>query len=149
MRKLHHCKNGEYSGLSGLACSLSREQKCKNFIKLSKILLEKKSHKKNCRRGRPKPQPQTAERSSKFRLLRLSCFFFRGEQSYRVGVPVVARWSDCDSPSHQSINHSHQMHTGHRRRRRRPGRRWSMEEAKAAMEKALREGVEDVECRAL
>ena len=30
MRKLHHCKNGEYFGLSGLACSLSREQKCKN-----------------------------------------------------------------------------------------------------------------------
>ena len=29
MRELHHCKNGEYSGLSVLACSVSREQKCK------------------------------------------------------------------------------------------------------------------------
>jgi len=24
MRKLHHCKNGEYLGLSGLACSLEQ-----------------------------------------------------------------------------------------------------------------------------
>ena len=32
MRKLHHCKNGEYLGLSGLACSLSREQKCKKIL---------------------------------------------------------------------------------------------------------------------
>ena len=31
MRKLHHCKNGDYISVGGLACSLSREQKCKKI----------------------------------------------------------------------------------------------------------------------